>query len=319
MKAGGKEGELLIVIEQKYWDSQVGDTLRGFFEGEFPGLPQQEYLFKVYRIFPQNFVRNFKSTNNILMININEKYIGKTAELEIGIDTWANSQIVLRLNVGNEVEFFKAFENNKRRIFELIRGKDCERIQQRYKEMQAATIANDIKEKFNISVTIPEGYFGNLSDTNFYYAMHEATKKVDGFDQQITRGLWIHSFPITDPNFFNVDYLSKLRNQVTEKYIKGRSDSTFQLIEDLYEIDSTGVSWEIKQPDGTSVYEYCMEMRGLWKMNNVFMGGPFINYTYFDKKNKRIIMIDGYVFAPGWDKREYMIQMEAMARSLVVH
>jgi len=45
------------------------------------------------------------------------------------------------------------------------------------------------------------------------------------------------------------------------------------------------------------------------------MGGPFVNYTFYDETSGRLYMIDGMIFAPGYDKREFLRQMEAIAHT----
>ena len=45
------------------------------------------------------------------------------------------------------------------------------------------------------------------------------------------------------------------------------------------------------------------------------MGGPFVSITTLDTKNSRMITIDGYVFAPEFDKREYLREVEAIIKS----
>ena len=59
-----------------------------------------------------------------------------------------------------------------------------------------------------------------------------------------------------------------------------------------------------------------METRGLWKMENDFMGGPFVNYTIWDEDGNRTVVVDGFVYAPGKDKRNYVMELEAIIQSL---
>ncbi|MCB0408861.1 MAG: DUF4837 family protein [Flavobacteriales bacterium] len=54
----------------------------------------------------------------------------------------------------------------------------------------------------------------------------------------------------------------------------------------------------------------------MWYVKGDFMGGPFINYTFVDEKRNKVISIDGYVYAPRFDKREYLRELEALIRSI---
>ena len=63
---------------------------------------------------------------------------------------------------------------------------------------------------------------------------------------------------------------------------------------------------------------YIAEMRGLWKLVGDYMGGPFISISTVDEKRNRIITIDGYVYAPKFNKRNYLRQVEAILYSLEI-
>ena len=42
------------------------------------------------------------------------------------------------------------------------------------------------------------------------------------------------------------------------------------------------------------------------------MCGPFINYTFIDRANNKVITLDGYVYNPNDDKKNFLRQLEAM-------
>ena len=49
-----------------------------------------------------------------------------------------------------------------------------------------------------------------------------------------------------------------------------------------------------------------LEIKGLWKMQNAFMGGPFITHFIKDTTSNRIFAIEVFLFNPGEDKRDKM-------------
>jgi hypothetical protein len=61
--------------------------------------------------------------------------------------------------------------------------------------------------------------------------------------------------------------------------------------------------------------EYLVELRGLWRLENAFMGGPFISHTILDEKNNRIVTVEGFVYAPSLDKRNYVRELEAILQT----
>ena len=50
--------------------------------------------------------------------------------------------------------------------------------------------------------------------------------------------------------------------------------------------------------------------RGLWKLQNGFMGGPFLLKKYY--RGEKTIISVGLVFAPQKNKRDYMKNLEAI-------
>ena len=57
-------------------------------------------------------------------------------------------------------------------------------------------------------------------------------------------------------------------------------------------------------------------IRGLWDMRNDAMGGPFISYFYVDTVRNRMLVVEGFVFAPDKKKRPIMRQLEAALQTL---
>ena len=53
-----------------------------------------------------------------------------------------------------------------------------------------------------------------------------------------------------------------------------------------------------------------LQARGLWGMVNDFMGGPFVTYMIKDEVNNRMIILDGFVHAPGQKKRPEMRKLD---------
>ena len=48
------------------------------------------------------------------------------------------------------------------------------------------------------------------------------------------------------------------------------------------------------------------------------MAGPFLNVIIEDTKNQRFIVFEGFVFSPSDRKREYMVEIEAIIKSLKI-
>lgn len=110
-------------------------------------------------------------------------------------------------------------------------------------------------------------------------------------------------------NVPDANYGIKLRDE-RGKYVSSNSYNSYT------KTDSTLGFLETKKIKGDlTIYE----TNGLWRMENDFMGGPFINQYIIDQKNNRVIYLDGFIYAPGENnKKKYMRQIEAIFNSLKV-
>ena len=57
---------------------------------------------------------------------------------------------------------------------------------------------------------------------------------------------------------------------------------------------------------------YAVETRGLWKLVNDFMGGPFVNICFTNPEGDQLYFIEGFVYAPENSKRDQIRQVEAI-------
>lgn len=48
------------------------------------------------------------------------------------------------------------------------------------------------------------------------------------------------------------------------------------------------------------------------------MAGPFLNYTILDEANNRLIIVEGFTYAPSIKKRAFVFELEAIAKSLKI-
>jgi hypothetical protein len=46
------------------------------------------------------------------------------------------------------------------------------------------------------------------------------------------------------------------------------------------------------------------------------MAGPFLNYIVEDKQHDRLVVVEGFTFAPSEAKRDFMFEAEAILKSL---
>ena len=62
----GRQDEIILVMDDIYWEGEVGELLRDIFEREISGLPQSEQFFNLVQINPSEFSRFFRTHKNNL-------------------------------------------------------------------------------------------------------------------------------------------------------------------------------------------------------------------------------------------------------------
>ena len=54
------------------------------------------------------------------------------------------------------------------------------------------------------------------------------------------------------------------------------------------------------------------QVRGLWEVENDYMGGPFVSHSFYSPDGSEIIVAEAFVYAPRYDKRQYLRQVESI-------
>ena len=162
-----------------------------------------------------------------------------------------------------------------------------------------------MEEKHQLSLLVPPGFIKVDDFSNGFWLKKE--KSIG--EHQVIQGLSVYYSPYDQDSVFNTSNMVELRNLFTEKYIQGVRDSSYMQVYGEYLPETQEINL-----NGS----YAVEYRGLWNMTNDLMGGPFLHYTFVDEENNRVINLDGFVFAPKFNKREYLRELEAIMKSVKV-
>lgn len=301
--ASGRAGELLIVMEPRLYEGQVGEAFNDVFRAPVPMLPQGEPMFNVIFIPKRDFTKIFETHRHIFFLDVDEQLSSPT--IEISRDVWSYPQLVVRVKAPDEASAIRIIENNAETFFDRYLAVEYLRLQNAYSLMIKRPSWRAVKDMFDIEMTIPEGYFVASEGENFIWLRKSATN--EEFDQAVM--IW--TLPYTDPAIdFDEDVIWARRDSITRKYIPGQFPGTFMT---TYRGDM-----ELRPMFRERSFndKYAIEARSLWRVQGDFMGGPFVTYTFVDENTDRLFMIDGWVFAPKYRKRDYMRQVEAIIWSV---
>jgi len=295
----GKSGEVVLVIEPDMWASETGEAFRKALSQELPALPQSEPVLDLVHIPYSAFTNIFKTHRNLVFAKVDKKL--HEPKVLVQKDMWAKPQIVIQVMAPDAGSLAKLVNEKGDLLVDRILKREMERYAGNYKKYQQRGMADILEKKFGIRLTVPQGYSLDLDTTNF--AWIESRGRGDA-----VQGLLIYEYDQPEVEL-TTDYLIAKRNEFTKKYVPGPNKGSYMAVE--REVDT--YRREIKV-GGLEV----IELRGLWKVENDFMGGPFLSFVIKDNENNRIIALDGFVYAPQFDKRDYLRQLEAILNSVQV-
>jgi len=295
-KSTGKVNSISVIIDDQLWNGEIGDSIRNKFASPVIGLPQEEPLFTINQ-YPVKLMEGFMTDNrNIIVIKKAEKN-----EFAIKNDQYAFPQNVFHITGKTATDILTILENNSSQIIKTIRKTEIDEIQRLNKK--SLLDPKIVKTKFGISVDIPSTYEYMVQGDNFIWLKKEV---VSGNTSLLLYQVPFKSIKNEDNLVSNI---IKMRDSIGNKYIHGKEHDTDMITEEAY----APYFFKIKL-DGKLTYE----MKGTWELKNDFMSGPFINYTIIDEKNNRILVLEGFCYSPSKEKRDMMLELEAIIKSVLI-
>jgi len=296
----GITSEVLVVTNDVHWKGCVGDSIRAFFGQDVPGLPQVEPIFTLPNI-PISSVNNkmFKRHRNLFIVEYNDSL--KKPYVETKKDLWAAPQRVIKINTPDDKGFFDIFNEHKNAFMTLFHDNEIRRIQQTFEDGQDIKIRNRMMRNYDFSVVVPRGFFVAAKYDDFIWLRKETPVN--------SQGLMIYTEDYKSTEQFKHKSIMMRRNRMTRKHIPGPKDGSYMITSKLIESHSKEITFNGK---------YGVETRGLWEVEGDFMGGPYMSYTFVDEKRNKLITLDGYVYSPGKDKRDLLLQLEAIMKSIEI-
>lgn len=293
----GKAGEVIVVIDKGQWEGAVGTVLRDSLACECPFLPQSEPLYTLVNVAPNGFTQMFQIHRNIIIVNI------KSDVTEPGVvfknDVWARPQCVIRINAADSDTAVKLIKENSSNMTAVLEQAERDRVIANTKKYEELSLAPVVTEMVGGSPHFPSGYKIKKKTEDFIWIEYNP--------QYVTQGVLIYKYPVVDgEQMMDLDNILENSNRMLMNNVPGMFDNTYMTISDF-----ARPSIEYKKYKGLDF----AEIRGFWEVENDFMGGPFVSHAFYSKDGKEVIVLQGFVYAPKYDKRQYLRQVESVIYS----
>ena len=307
-KISGSAGEVLLIIDNQKWESAVGEKFNEVLTQIQPLLPQPEPMFSLMHTSPAGFTNIFRVHRNIIFAKIGPDF--KESKITVQTDQWATPQLIINVEAPNDEECITLLDEAGDQLVDRVNRSERERLMDYYTSYQVAAIYNRLKEKHHLTLSIPKGYEIAVDTTDFVWIATESAQPGEsGYAFYSQQSIMIYYYSYVDTNTFTLDYLVNKRNRYLKKHIPGPNPGSYMATEDL--LPPILDEFEL---DG----RYFAELRGLWKLEKGAMGGPFVSLSTVDEQRNRVITVEGFVFAAGLDKREFLRQVESILYTLEI-
>lgn len=295
-KAQSAPYELLVVADKEWLKTTAGQSLMVVVESPVEVLPQVEPCFRVTTVDHRRFDGVFKFYSNIVVADIGKKYA--KAEVRRSVNLYARPQTVLYVCAPDNESFMALMKENASYILNEFNENEFARERSLLKKEYSGVVAKNAQKMFGAGLCAPKDIDDVKPGKDFVWC---ADSK-----REFRQNVCLYTLPLRD---MTLDMMVAARDSVMQVNIPGEREGQW------VETDPRSVL-----PDASLCGSVPVAvMRGLWRMRHGAMGGPFVSYYMPDTVHNRILVAEGFVFAPDEKKKPIMRQLEAALQTLVVN
>ena len=315
--ARGEIGSIMLVMDQQQWDRDLGKQLREMLSEPLSGLPQDEPLFHLNRVSPKKLNTTLKtSANMIFVITLNsessesnvlrgfltpesQSIIKRDSSLFMTVrkDEFAKGQMILYLFGNTEEELVEKLQINKDKIQYMFEKRALDRTVKKLFKRRQQSLEKMVKEAHPFRLSIPAGWQQAVSEPGFYWMRY--------INRDEEQNVFVYYKPYTNAEIF--DQVPEFRDRITKKFLRDGEKNNLFITRQMRN-DLNTVFLKKTQFNG----RYAVQSRGLWKINDNSLGGPYVSYTFVSEKENLIYYIEGFVAAPGKKKRVLLQEVDAI-------
>ncbi|MCW8810577.1 MAG: DUF4837 family protein [Ignavibacteriaceae bacterium] len=316
--AKGFEDEIYVVADSVEYE-QMRESLQLVLEKEI-STPQPEKLFTLKRINLSQLDNNERAKNLIIAAPLNSgsqtsKYINAVVDSSVKskletdssfvvykYDLWAKNQIVVVLSAPTVQELnHKILQNSDNLLYAFQKESDERLFSNLYNpHYEQKKIEGKFLKDYGWVIYVQADYVVALNKPEDKFIW---LRRSPGSDME--RWIFIHWIDNATPDYLTQDSIKVIRNRLTKKFYQTMDDSSYVVV--------AANDFVVKEVNLNG--KYALFTQGLWELNIKGMGGPFVNYFFYDEKQQRIYMIDGSVYAPKYYKRNLIQQMDVTLQS----
>lgn len=292
----GDAGDVLIVTSKANWNGEIGAATRDLLACDYPFLPQREVSFNLYNTSPKDFSGSFMLHRNIILINISQQ-ITETG-IKLSANAWAKPQTIITISAKEPQEALDIISENGELIYNTLEQAERDRLITNSKKYEDINVRNTVTKNFGGSPYFPKGFTIKKSTPEFIWISQETT--------YVNQGILIFKTPYTSDNNLSNEHIKQTLYDLWQANVPGMRENSYMTFNKLIEPGFKNISY-----NGQTM----IEVRGLWEVENDYMGGPFVCHIFPDRQRQNLIILNAFLYAPKYDKRKYLRQVESIIYS----
>lgn len=289
----GKAGEIVVVMDKDNWDGTLGNEVRDLLTDECPYLAMQEPMFSLVNVTPSGFSNLFKVHRNIIYFNINPQL--DSTGVSFYYDHWARTQCLVYINACDADEASQLFAQKGATIMRAVEQAERDRVIYSTKRYEDINITKKISEYFPGTLHFPNGYTVRKANSDFIWIADDK--------QYVYQDIFIYRYPAEKDHPFTSENIISHRNEILKENVPGSVENSYMTTSEYFTPQIEYLKYKGRDLTQT---------RGMWEVVNDAMGGPFVSHSFYSPDGSEIYVTEAFVYAPRFDKRQYLRQVEAI-------
>ncbi len=301
MASKGLPCELLVVCDPRVTGSDLMDSVKTVTECECPGLGTAEDIFRVNNISQKAYTSVFWSMHSKIFFSIDPKL--KEPRLGVARDVKSRPQLEIHVEAPDEASMRSFIAQKREAIQELLIDFQTERLGSLAQNRFSKKVDDDLAAVAGYSVRMPSDMVATKKGENFLWGGSNRSQQDINFI--------FYTYPWNGQDIADVSTFVSKRDSVLKANIPGsRPDQHMVTSRGLEE---QPVVWpRLRRING----ELTLQVRGLWELENGFLGGPFSALVSVDSAENKVVVREGFVYNPEGQKRDLMRQLEGSLLTL---
>lgn len=286
--------DIIVIADEELWQGQSGTMFRRYFTKTQYGLPQPEPRFTVHQVDDDASTELLRRNRNLVYLYRGEK------KLSVQENVYAHPQLVVSYRAPDDRALSRLIFATQDSLRRLFRQHELTYLRRDMQPIFRDEVHPMLK-KNEVSLKIPRDFELEKATEDFILYWKRT--------QQNDQVIFAYFRPMPSSVLKVPDQIIPIRDSLAKKYIKAAEPGSYMRTETLIKPLITPT-----QIDGA----FALEARGLWRTTGTLMGGSFISYTVYDEKNDQLIYLDAFAYAPDQKKRNLLLRLEAILKTLEI-